>query len=756
MAAAAAAPPPPAPGSAAASADRPGPAPSFEEACAPEEHALATLPRDPATGWVDWSSLDASDLALPEGDDLGVPEPAKEEGEEEELEDLPPRPQLNDSLSSIVAVDGLPQVPKEKFDKLKSVISKLFGQVGTLVGDGVTMPFDQSAGNSKGFAFVQYASPDEASAAKSQTDNYRLDKAHSLKVNLLPELERYSQVPEEYQPPASESFNPAEGLGSWLLDSRGRDQFLIRYQDVVEVHWNDGPQSKSEEVYKRHNWTESFVSFSPKGNYIATIHNPGIALWGTEHWKRLNRLSHTGVQYIQFSPGEHYLLVCSVHEPSKRSESSRCVISCFDVRSGRKLRTFEGSPDEFAPAADGHFAWPVFQWAGGSEDRFFARLNRDSVSVYETPHMGLLGKKSVKLPGVVDFQMSPADSMFAAYMPERGNSPARIALVSLPDKTEVRQKNLFSVSEVQLRWHPDGIYFAARVLRLTKTRKTTYTGFELFRVKEQNVPNEVTELDNNKEKVVDLQWEPGQKGHRLAVLHGDSSRPSLSMFSMVQDGQHGGVTGNKVVKLATHSNKAANSLHWSPRGKHLVLAGKQGMDGQLEFFNADDGETMATSEHFMCSNVEWDPTGRYVASSVTTPASQMENGFIVWTFHGQMMYKVGKDMLFQCMWRPRPPSLLPHERRQELWKNLRKYSKRFDEEDEALKQQAEGSALSEKQRKLDEWRSLQRLWHETINSEQYQQELARIREHLQQAEEPVEEQSMEVEELLEVKEEAIE
>ena len=33
------------------------------------------------------------------------------------------------------------------------------------------------------------------------------------------------------------------------------------------------------------------------------------------------------------------------------------------------------------------------------------------------------------------------------------------------------------------------------------------------------------------------------------------------------------------------------------------------MNGQLEFYNVDEGETMATGEHFMCTDIEWDPTG---------------------------------------------------------------------------------------------------------------------------------------------------
>ena len=40
-------------------------------------------------------------------------------------------------------------------------------------------------------------------------------------------------------------------------------------------------------------------------------------------------------------------------------------------------------------------------------------------------------------------------------------------------------------------WHPQGDHLAVRVDRFTKTRKSTYTSFELFSVKERDIPMEV-------------------------------------------------------------------------------------------------------------------------------------------------------------------------------------------------------------------------------------------------------------------------
>lgn len=47
-----------------------------------------------------------------------------------------------------------------------------------------------------------------------------------------------------------------------------------------------------------------------------------------------------------------------------------------------------------------------------------------------------------------------------------------------------------------------------QVDRYTKTKKTIYTGFELFSLKERDIPMEVLELPNKQEKIIDFAWEP--------------------------------------------------------------------------------------------------------------------------------------------------------------------------------------------------------------------------------------------------------
>ncbi len=213
--------------------------------------------------------------------------------------------------------------------------------------DGLWMPVDEASKQTKGYAFVEFTTPAEAAAAQEQTDGYKLDKAHVFKVNTLADFERYAAVPDVYAPPEAKPFEPRQDMMSWLLDARGRDQFVVRFGDDAEVYWNDAHAKRPEEVYRRQYWTESYVQWSPRGNYITTVHRQGIALWGGPAFARLARMQHPGVQFLEFSPGERFVATCSVTEPTNPRDATTVVVAFFDVRSGRKLRAFTGGLDDF-------------------------------------------------------------------------------------------------------------------------------------------------------------------------------------------------------------------------------------------------------------------------------------------------------------------------------------------------------------------------------------------------------------------------
>lgn len=80
-------------------------------------------------------------------------------------------------------------------------------------------------------------------------------------------------------------------------------------------------------------------------------------------------------------------------------------------------------------------------------------------------------------------------------------------------------------------------------------------------------------------------------------------------------------------------NKTNNTVAWSPKGRFLVLATVgSSSKSDIEFWdldfsvddtkkeNADPGaslQLMATGDHYGVTELAWDPSGRYVASSAS-------------------------------------------------------------------------------------------------------------------------------------------
>ena len=60
----------------------------------------------------------------------------------------------------------------------------------------------------------------------------------------------------------------------------------------------------------------------------------------------------------------------------------------------------------------------------------------------------------------------------------------------------------------------------------------------------------------------------------------------------------------------------------------------------------------------MVSDVEWDPTGRFLFSIVSWWAHKIDNAYWVWSFQGRLLRKCPMDQLCQLLWRPRPPTSL--------------------------------------------------------------------------------------------------
>lgn len=99
----------------------------------------------------------------------------------------------------------------------------------------------------------------------------------------------------------------------------------------------------------------------------------------------------------------------------------------------------------------------------------------------------------------------------------------------------------------------------------------------------------------------------------------------------------------------------------------------------------------------------------------------MENGYHVYDFKGELLREEPVDKFRQWLWRPRPPTLLTKDEQKQIRKNLREYSKTFEQEDAERGASADLAVVEARRRLLGEWMA----WRESVEAELEDERLAR-------------------------------
>lgn len=221
---------------------------------------------------------------------------------------LKTRPRATDGVDSVIVVDGVPSVGTDRLEKLKNVIRKAFSKFGKLTNEHY--PLDEE-GKTKGYIFLEFANSTSAEQAVLSMNNYKLDRSHTFLVNLFSDFEKFENISEDWEEPVPRPVEDKGNQSDWLLDPDSIDQYSVIHDggNRVSVFSNTLPEPTT--VQSREKWTETYERWSPMGTYLATCHNKGIALWGGREFERMGRLSHVGVEFIDFSPCENYVVTFS-------------------------------------------------------------------------------------------------------------------------------------------------------------------------------------------------------------------------------------------------------------------------------------------------------------------------------------------------------------------------------------------------------------------------------------------------------------
>ena len=104
----------------------------------------------------------------------------------------------------------------------------------------------------------------------------------------------------------------------------------------------------------------------------------------------------------------------------------------------------------------------------------------------------------------------------------------------------------------------------------------------------------------------------------------------------------------------------------------------------------------------------------------------MENGYHIYSFSEQLLREEPIEQFKQFVWRPRPERLLSKEEMKTVRKNLREYSRTFDEADLAKRSSADKAVVEERRRKLNEWLAYRERTVEDLLDERHELRLPEI------------------------------
>jgi len=633
------------------------------------------------------------------------------DGEGEDFDTLEPPIHIDETFPTTIFICNVPKVDKVKYDKLLSVLGKLIDKYGE---NKKHMPLNTETNQTYGFVIVSYNTEESAANAYITLNGMSLDKTHTFKVVKMDEFDKITSRSETFRhTPTVSSFSRAH-FRDWLSDKNTdgtlncREMFLLRFQSETHINWHDPLASEPVLCYggereKRGGkiWCDDHVEWSPSGSYVATFHKQGIALWAGPDFEKQVRFAHEGPRSISFSPNEEYILTWNGSHAADNDENA---IRIFRVLTGERMRTMR--TPSLAPLG-GEF--PHILWS--HDGRYFAECNDTTVFVRDTQTFELIQdelgrKRNLKYDGLSTFQWSPKDNIMAIWTLEKNNNPARLALVEIPSRRELTARARTQV-EASMHWQSEGDYLCLLVTKMSKSKKKGASQLEIFRIREKNIPVESVEIQDT---VKGFFWE--SRGHRFAVLTTDDTghKPKMLFYAL------GNSKCENVVTFDLPSNSFSHVI-WAPDGQYFVVAAITGNGGDLLFggLSPDNKlEILHKDEHFMLTDVKWDPSSRYVITSVTqqmrdnTPGFkyQMEAGYSIWTFQGRCLYKQLQEKLYHVDWRPHPPSTLSPQRLKAIRKDIKQYSKKYDALDEQRKESVRQKFRKEREEMTDAFMSV--------------------------------------------------
>lgn len=662
------------------------------------------------------------------------------------------------NFDQYIVVTGAPVIPESKVPVLKKALTGLFSKAGKVVD----MEFPIEGGKTKGFLFVECATPADGTKIIKAFHTKRLDVKHRLFIYTMKDVEKYNDAgfETEFKEPEVPPFVSSGSLKSWLLDEASRDQYIVQGGDETGIFWNTKTEDEDGLIESRSRWSSNYVRFSLKGTFLFSYHTQGVVVWGGADFGRLRRFYHPNVRTSSVSPNEKYLVTFAtdpivVDEAdeecpfTKKNEGHQLCI--WEISTGLLLATF---PLVKSP----YLNWPLVRWS--FDDKYCARMVGDTLVVHDsTKGFAPLENQSLRVKNIRDFSFAPSgvklathregddlSSVLAYWTPETNNMSCKATVVEVSRGRVLKTVNLVQVSNVTLHWQSQGEYLCFNVERHTKSKKTYFSNLEICKLTEKDVPVDKIEL---KDRVSSFEWEPkGDRFITIGIRDIAKDNPSIpenfATFYALQKNkdtiQKKNANINKKWKVAYETpNGFVNTISWSPAGRFVVVAtlataAAPMRKPELFFYDIDHTSEkslntiddvncniveMSSPTVQSCTNLSWDPSGRFITAWSSSLKVKSGSGFKMFNVIGDTLKSEAVPQLKNWSWRPRPPTTLSNSEKKKVRKNLKEYAAQYSEQDAMEADSAMRDLILKQRAALKEWSDYRNIVSDTMSKEGY-------------------------------------
>ena len=624
------------------------------------------------------------------------------------------------SLKNTIVVVNLPVVGEDKLGKLSKIVKGLLERFGV---PEIEHPIEQ--GKTLGVAIVTYSKASEAQKALKGADRFKLDDQHVFRVYHIDDVPSFFETSES-SADSSDQLSVARfersDLRDYMTDSQMREQLLVRFQTETQISWFD-PLDSSNPLKLEYGgerdknmgkiWCDGKVCWSPRGSYLATVHSGrGVVLWGGDKFQKKTRFVHASVRDVIFSETEEYIMCVSADSDDSDG------IKIFHVLTGDLCRTL---PMSILSTAD--LDSPTFGFSWSSSGKYLAKVVESSLVVYEAPNFKAMVDDSgrlatAKYQGAQMAEFSSKEDWLAIWIPEVANVPGRLVIQDIVTRREIAVKTMFSTvgdKPIGLHWHPSGDFIAIKTHRLVKSQKAggakkIAVNVDILALRARNATP--FSIDLGADVIVKhVAWEPSS-ARFAALLENEVNKPGEERKPRLVVWKIGNEKVEELTQLAT-SQGSFSQISFSPQGQYFVLWDSKTTSGGDMMFcllpnESKIVEVLRSDNHFLVNGVSWDPSGRYICSSVVQGLYdesafryQQEASYTLWSFQGRKIHTFKKEKLYAAVWRPHCESSLTSAEKKKVLGELKLREKQIEEEDDKIRGASKSSVQKAMQAKRD-------------------------------------------------------